>query len=70
MSEIGIGQPLCATPEEAVEYITTELTRAAPAGWKVERHPDRRRESHRCLGASPLWNGCLSRRPHVHLQAQ
>ena len=35
-----IGQPIGSTREEAVEYITTELVRAAPAGWKVERFPD------------------------------
>lgn len=33
-----IGQPLCPTLEEAEEYLTIELTRAAPAGWRVERH--------------------------------
>jgi len=36
----GIGQPLYPTREEADEYITSELARATPAGWKVERFPD------------------------------
>jgi hypothetical protein len=35
-----IGKPLSRTREEAVEYITIELARAAPAGWKVEPFPD------------------------------
>ena len=37
-----VGQPLCATQEEAEEYITAELTRSVPEGWSVERFPDPR----------------------------
>ena len=32
-----IGMPICETEEEAVQYVTGELTRAAPRGWCVER---------------------------------
>ncbi|HEY6194731.1 MAG TPA: hypothetical protein VI504_06770 [Candidatus Eisenbacteria bacterium] len=35
-----IGLPLCPTREEADTYISSELARAAPAGWVVERFPD------------------------------
>jgi hypothetical protein len=38
MSIADFGKPLCATREEAEEFITEELTRAAPPGWEVERY--------------------------------
>jgi len=35
-----IGKPLCPTREEAEQYITEELTKAAPEGWVVQRYKD------------------------------
>ena len=35
-----LGQPLCPTPEEADEFIASELARAVPAGWVVKRYSD------------------------------
>jgi hypothetical protein len=31
------GEPLCTSPEEAEEYIGSELKRAVPQGWSVSR---------------------------------
>lgn len=36
----GIGHPLSPTREAAEEYITSEIFRAVPPGWVVERFPD------------------------------